>query len=240
MWGITHLFYMRRRHSIFDPTSSCVWAWSPFSEWFEAASIALVRLGHSKTSGREPYSANREVRAVPPMGYPFGRCFSPKTHPSRGLFCPGDSITLLYVFRCGGGMRTSYTRWGAIPLVVEERRQRMRYQIDCPVTVLTPGRGRKRTIGRGWLHDVSDRGARFNLDHALVPGDCVSLELHFLNPDGEVTNIRYRAVVKRVLQKESYEIAVAFLNRGSFVRRGNRKDKDSQWVQMSNSSNWIN
>ena len=124
----------------------------------------------------------------------------------------------------------------------EEKRQHERFKIDCPVIVLTPGRGRKRMVGRGWLYDINNSGARFLLDHPLGPGDRISLEVDFQNPDGEVTAIRFPGIVKRVSPGASYEIAVSFSKGGSFVRgKGSRsKSKGSPLDQFNKGSNWIN
>ncbi len=137
-------------------------------------------------------------------------------------------------------MRATYSRVVTNVPMSEERREHKRYRIDCPVTVLTPGRGRKRMIGRGWLHDINDKGARFVVEHPLQAGDRISLEVHFLNPDGEVTVIRFPAVVKRVSPGSSHETAVSFCRGGSFVQREGSGKKSSPRIQLNNGSNWIN
>lgn len=137
-------------------------------------------------------------------------------------------------------MRTTYSHAATNLPMAEERRERKRYKIDCPVTVLTPGRGRKRTIGRGWLYDISDKGARFVVEQPLHTGDRISLEVHFLNPDGEVTNIRYPATVKRVSPGPAHETAVTFSRGGSFVRRKESGEKSFRRIQMNGGSHWIN
>lgn len=128
------------------------------------------------------------------------------------------------------------------PEMAEERRQHKRFSIDCPVTVFTPGRGKKQMVGRGWLYDINDNGARFLLDHSLEPGDRISLEVGFQNPDGEITAIRFPGIVKRVNFRTSYEVAVSFLKGGSFVRRkGSRGKKRSPHLVKSESGyRWIN
>ncbi len=124
----------------------------------------------------------------------------------------------------------------------DERRQRERYAIDCPIQVLTPGRGKKRMIGRGWLHDISEIGARFLLDHPIEVGRRISLEVAFQNPGGEVTAIRFPGTVKRVNAGASHEVAMSFSKGGSFVRRnGSRgRNEDSRWSRLTKGSNWIN
>lgn len=139
-------------------------------------------------------------------------------------------------------MRTIYSD-NVIPVSMpDDRRQRDRYAIDCPIKVLTPGRGKKRMIGRGWLHDISENGARFLLDQPVEVGRRISLEVAFQNPDGEVTAIRFPGTVKRVNAGASHEVAVSFSKGGSFVRhkspRG--KDHDSPWSRLTKGSTWIN
>ena len=124
----------------------------------------------------------------------------------------------------------------------DERRRCLRYKIDCPITVLTPGRGRKRMIGQGWLYDISDKGARFFLDHPLDAGNRISLEVDFQHPDGEITTIRFPGIVNRVQSGESYEIAVSFLKGGSFFRSKGLKGKsaNSPRGRFTKGSYWIN
>ncbi|MGA8184778.1 MAG: PilZ domain-containing protein [Terriglobia bacterium] len=124
----------------------------------------------------------------------------------------------------------------------DERRQRERYAIDCPIKVLTPGRGRKRMIGRGWLHDISENGARFLLDHSIEVGRRVSLEVAFRNPGGEVTAIRFPGTVKRVNAGASHEVAMSFSKGGSFIRRkgSQGRNEDSPWNRLTKGSSWIN
>jgi PilZ domain len=122
----------------------------------------------------------------------------------------------------------------------KERRRQKRHKMDCPVTVLTPGRGRKRVIGNGWLEDISDKGARFDLDHPLEIENQICLEVHFSNPDGAVTTIRFPARVKRISNGTSHEIAVSFLRCGSFVRRKDSLRKRLTPIQITKAGNWIN
>lgn len=114
----------------------------------------------------------------------------------------------------------------------EERRRQVRYAISCPVTVFTPGRGRKRAIGSGWLRDINDLGARFESDRRLAVDERVSLEVHFSNPDGAVTIMRFPARVKRISEGTAHEIAVSFLKGGTFVRRKGTacKNKSGIWI----------
>lgn len=97
-------------------------------------------------------------------------------------------------------------------------------------------------IGRGWLCDINDNGARFLLDHSLGAGDRISLEVHFQNPDGEITAIRFPGIVKRVSRGASHEIAATFLKGGSFIRgKGSRtKGTGSVFVPSRKGSGWIN
>jgi PilZ domain len=141
-----------------------------------------------------------------------------------------------------GGMRTTHSKDLRFVPMTEERRQCARYKIDCPVTVLTPGRGKKRLIGRGWLYDINDKGARFLLECSLDAGSLISIEVDFLNPDGQFTTIRFRGIVTRVSPGDSYEIAVSFLKGESYVRgKGSRVKKgDSPWNQVPSGSHWIN
>ena len=129
-----------------------------------------------------------------------------------------------------------------ILMMPDERRRCLRYKIDSPVTVLTPGRGRKRVIGRGWLFDISDKGARFILDSPLVTGNRISLEVNFQHPGGEVTTIRYPGIVKRVSRGNSYEIAVSFLKGESYIRgKGSKlQNKGFPRGRFIKGSHWIN
>lgn len=97
-------------------------------------------------------------------------------------------------------------------------------------------------VGRGWLYDINDNGARFLLDHPLRLGDRISLVVDFQNPDGEVTAIRFSGVVKRVASGTSHEIAVTFLKGGSFIRHKSSRGKKEtpHLVQSNNGYRWIN
>ena len=122
----------------------------------------------------------------------------------------------------------------------KERRRQERHTMDCRVTVLPPGRGRKRAIGHGWLKDISDQGARFGLDHPVEVGSSISLDVHFSNPDGETTTIRFRAIVLRLMPGTSQEIAVSFLGGGSFVRRKNPSKKGTRAIRPAKGRDWVN
>lgn len=139
-------------------------------------------------------------------------------------------------------MRTEYLNDTLSVPMTEERRKSTRYGIDCPVAVLTPGRGKKRIIGRGWLHDISERGARFLLNHTVEVGARISVEVDFRNPGGQVTTIRFPGIVQRVSEGNPFEVAVSFLKGESYIRgkRAEEKSKKSLWDQFSNGSIWIN
>lgn len=139
-------------------------------------------------------------------------------------------------------MRTIYSDHVIPVSMSDERRQRERYTIDCPVKVLTPGRGKKRMIGRGWLHDISESGARFFLDQPIEVGRRISLEVAFQNPDGEVTAIRFPGTVKRLNAGASHEVAMSFSKGGSFIRQKNSRGKDhaSPWSRLTGGNTWIN
>lgn len=139
-------------------------------------------------------------------------------------------------------MQSSYSNNAADPPMAEERRREMRYEIDCPVTVLTPGRGKKRVLGCGRLYDISDKGARFFIDSPLEVGHRISLEVDFQHPDCKVTTIRFRGIVKRVSPGEMHEIAVSLLKGETYIRgKGSRaKSKDSPWNRVAKGSKWIN
>ncbi len=123
----------------------------------------------------------------------------------------------------------------------KERRRQKRYAIDCPVTVLTPGRGKKETIGRGWLCDISDKGARFRADHALQVGKRISLDVHFSNPNRQVTTIRFQGLVKRVCQEDALEAAIVFQKGTSFIRnKHNSFHKGLHQIHADESGKWIN
>ena len=140
------------------------------------------------------------------------------------------------------GMQADYSNDAIHVPMTEERRKHARYKMDCPVAVLTPGRGKKRTVGCGWLYDIGGKGARFFLDHTLEKGERVSLEVSFQNPDGEITTIRFPSVVNRVLSGDSNEIAVSFLKGESYIRgkRPGSRSKQSPRGTLTKGSDWIN
>lgn len=139
-------------------------------------------------------------------------------------------------------MREDFPNKVASVPMTGEKRQRVRFKINCPVRVLTPGRGKKRLIGSGSLYDINEKGARFFLDHSLEVGHRISLEVDFRHPDGTVTTIRFRSIVARVLPGESYEIAVSFLKGESYVpgKLPRGKTAYSAWNLVTKGSNWIN
>lgn len=139
-------------------------------------------------------------------------------------------------------MRASDPMHATAAPMIEERRQHARYKIECPVTVLTPGRGKKRILGHGWLYDINDKGARFYLDRPLDTGQRISLEVDFRNPDGQVTTIRFPAIVRRVSPGDLHEIVVTFLKGESYIRGRNsrKKSEDPLWSRFNQGSNWIN
>ena len=126
--------------------------------------------------------------------------------------------------------------------MTEDRRKCSRFTIDCPVRVLTPGRGKKRLIGEGLLHDIGEKGARFILDRSLDEGKRISLEVDFRNPDGEVTTIRFRGIVRRVEQGQVSEIAVFFLKGESYIRgkKPSKASEDSLWTRFTAGNHWVN
>ncbi|HZT69966.1 MAG TPA: PilZ domain-containing protein [Terriglobia bacterium] len=95
---------------------------------------------------------------------------------------------------------------------------RFRYSIDCPISVLSPGRGRKRTIARGWLHDIGESGARIFLNEPLPVEGRFTLDVHLPNPDSKITTIRFQARVTGVRYGPPYEMALSFLGKGGFIR----------------------
>lgn len=141
----------------------------------------------------------------------------------------------------GAAVRAEYSNDVYFLPMTDDRRKCTRYRIDCPVAVVTPGRGKKRVIGRGWLHDIGEQGARFFLNHTLESGTRISLEVDFRNPGGQVTTIRFPGIVRRVSGGSPFEAAVSFLKGESYIR-GKRswKDDKSIWDQFSNGNTWIN
>lgn len=167
----------------------------------------------------------------------------PLNSPFNGIAVPAVSDVRVngQVWR-GRSMRTIYSDNVISASMSDERRQRERYTIDCPIKVLTPGRGKKKMIGRGWLYDISENGARFLLDQPIEVGRRISLEVAFQNPDGEVTAIRFPGTVKRVNAGASHEVAMSFSKGGSFVRQKSSRgrNKDSRWSRLTKGSTWIN
>lgn len=142
----------------------------------------------------------------------------------------------------GRGIRTTFSNDVVNVLMIEDRRKRNRFKIKCPVRVLTPGRGKKKIIGRGTLYDINDKGARFTLDHALDEGKRMSLEVDFRNPDDQVTTIRFPAIVERVNRTTQHEIAVSFLKGESYFhgKRTSATTDNSLWNRFTKGSRWIN
>jgi PilZ domain len=97
-------------------------------------------------------------------------------------------------------------------------------------------------LGRGWLYDISEKGARFFLDHTLEEGRRVSLEVDFRNQYGEITGIRFPAIIRRIAPGDLHEIAVCFLKGESYIRRKGTycKRQDSPWNRFAKGNNWIN
>lgn len=122
----------------------------------------------------------------------------------------------------------------------KERRQRERFLLQFPVTVLTSGPGKKRVLGHGCLKDLSDRGARFELDRGLEIDAKVHLEIHFQNLEGAVTTIRFPGKVERVSAVTGYEVAVSFVRAGSIIRGKTRSTQRLTSVQKCASGHWIN
>jgi PilZ domain len=167
----------------------------------------------------------------------------PQNSPLHGIAAPAGSNGRVNGWPWGGQSMRIIHSDSVIPVSMsDERRQKERYAIDCPIEVLTPGRGRKRMIGRGWLHDISENGARFLLDQPIEVGRRISLEVAFQNPDGEVTAIRFPGTVKRVNAGASHEVAMSFSKGGSFVRQKSSRgrNKDSRWSRLTKGSTWIN
>lgn len=118
---------------------------------------------------------------------------------------------------------------------------RYRYRIDCPVSVLTPGRGKKRTIARGWLYDIGEGGARIHLDEPLSPHSRVTLDVHLPNPDSKITTIRFKSVVTGICYGPPYELALCFLGRGGFIRGKVAEFREgSQLVRTRGNDTWVN
>lgn len=178
------------------------------------------------------------------VGYPFPMIISPKNPLRRGLIRPAQLVVQSAFDARGACLQPPKLKsaQGLILTIVDERRQCLRFKIDCPVTVLTPGRGRKRVLGRGWLFDISDKGARFVVDQLLEIGARISLEVDFQHPDGEITTIRYPGIVKWVSEGDSYETAVFFLKGETYIRGKGSKGKSKEFPRgrFTKGSRWIN
>jgi len=124
---------------------------------------------------------------------------------------------------------------------VAEKQTESRYRIICPVTVLTPGRGKKRTLAQGWLQNISESGARIQLEHALGTNNRVTLDVHFSNPDGQTTTMRFQAVVEAQSNSFPCRVELEFLRGGSFIRgKLGELRKGSQMIRTGGSDRWIN
>lgn len=118
---------------------------------------------------------------------------------------------------------------------------RLKYKIDCPVSVLTPGRGKKRMIARGWLHEIGESGARILLNEPLSLNARVTLDVHMRNLDSKITTIRFKSVVTTVSNGPPYESALSFLGREDFVRgKVAEFQEGSHLVRTTGSERWIN
>jgi hypothetical protein len=115
-----------------------------------------------------------------------------------------------------------------------------KYKIDCPVSVLTPGRGKKRTVARGWLYDIGASGARIFLNEPLPLDARFTLDVHLPNPDSKIITVRFKSKVTGVYSGPPYKLALCFLGRGDFIRgKGARFWEDSQLVRTKGSYRWI-
>jgi len=118
---------------------------------------------------------------------------------------------------------------------------RLKYKIDCPVSVLTPGRRKKRTIARGWLYEIGESGARILLDRPLSLNSRVTLDVHLSNPDSKITTVRFKSVVTRIYYGPPYELALAFWGREDFIRgKVAEFQEGSQLIRTKGSDRWIN
>jgi len=69
----------------------------------------------------------------------------------------------------------------------------------------------------------------------------VTLDVHFSNPDGQITTMRFQAVVEHIGHGFPYSIGLGFLKGGSFIRGklgGFRKG--SHLIRTSGNDRWIN
>lgn len=114
------------------------------------------------------------------------------------------------------------------------------YKIDCPVSVLTPGRGKKRMVARGWLHDIGENGARIFLDEPLPVHARFSLDVHLPSSDSGIMTIRLKSIVTAVCYGPPYELALCFLGRWEFIRgKGAQFREGSHLVRAKESYRWI-
>ncbi len=99
-------------------------------------------------------------------------------------------------------------------------RKHARFEIESPVTVgvrdLSNGAG----LELGRLCDIGPRGARFCLDRRLRLDAEVILLVHFTDPCGRDTTIRFVGTVMRVGVNAPYETAVRFRGSAQFLRGG--------------------
>ena len=117
---------------------------------------------------------------------------------------------------------------------------RFMYKIDCPVSVLTPGRGKKRTIARGWLYEIGESGARIFLNEPLSLNSRITLDVHLSNPDSMITTVRFKSIVTRVYYGPPYELALAFSGKEDFIRgKVTESQEGSQMVRAKGSEKWI-
>ena len=117
---------------------------------------------------------------------------------------------------------------------------RFEYKIDCPVSVLTPGRGKKRTVAQGWLYEIGMHGARIFLNEPLPLHARFTLDVHLPNPDSKIITIRFKSTVTGVCYGPPYELALRFLGRGDFIRgKGAQFWEGSQLVSAKGSYRWI-
>jgi hypothetical protein len=114
------------------------------------------------------------------------------------------------------------------------------YKIDCPVSVLTPGRGKKRTVARGWLYDIGAGGARIYLDDPLPLHGRFTLDVHLPGPDSKIITVRFKSVVTGICYGPPYELALCFLGRGDFIRGKVAQFREgSQLVRTKGSYRWV-
>lgn len=118
---------------------------------------------------------------------------------------------------------------------------RLKYKIDCPVSVLTPGRGKKRMVARGWLAEIGVRGARILLNEPLPLNTRFTLDVHLTNLDKTITTIRFQSIVTRVACGPPSELTLSFLGKEGFIRgKVTEFREDSQYVRTKGSERWIN